>query len=396
MTVRAAARPRASQPRFTRLDLRNWRNFRSADLSLGARAFVLGPNASGKSNLLDAFRFVSELAQPGSGGLQAAVERRGGISALRSLFARNPSHIRLAVEIGDDATPALWHYEVQVNRVGKDRSPTVVYEAVHQNGRSEAVAEQRRPKGSDPREWLQTLLEQSGESRKFRDLQEFLASCRYLHVVPQIVRDRARARLDGEDPFGGDLLRRMKDMPAKSRRPRLERIGTALQTAVPQFQSLELEDDSQGVPHLYASYRNWRKDASRQSEASFSDGTLRLIGLLWSMSERGGPLLLEEPELSLNDAVIGELPRMLERMQRLSGRQVIVTTHSGALLEESGVGLREIYVISVGSDGSRIASVGDDRTVVAQVEGGLSVNQAVLPLVRPEGVETLGKIEIAA
>lgn len=392
------ARPRRSapQPRFTRLELLNWRNFKSAEMELGLRAFILGPNAGGKSNLLDAFRFLSELAQPGSGGVQAAIDRRGGFSSLRSLFARKPSHIKLAICVGDDSITDRWRYEVHLNRLGKERIPTVVQGVVHQHGQRDPVAERQRPRGSDAREYSQTLLEQIGASRDFRELQEFLASCRYLHVVPQIVRDRARARSEGEDPFGGDLLRRMKDMPTKSRTPRLTRIAGALKIAVPQFESLNLVDDSQGVPHLEASYRNWRENAARQQESSFSDGTLRLIGLLWSMAERGGPLLLEEPELSLNDAVVSQVPRMLERMQRLSSRQVIVTTHAGALLEGSGVGLSETYIITVDSEGSKVAPADADAAVVAQVEGGLTVGEAVLPLISPQGVENLGKIDVAA
>ena len=68
----------------TRLILKNWRNFRSVDVELGLRVFVAGPNASGKSILLDVFTFLKDVAKP-SGGLQNAVTERGGISKLRCL-----------------------------------------------------------------------------------------------------------------------------------------------------------------------------------------------------------------------------------------------------------------------------------------------------------------------
>jgi recombinational DNA repair ATPase RecF len=35
----------------SRLILKNWRNFRSVDVPLRERQFIVGPNASGKSNL---------------------------------------------------------------------------------------------------------------------------------------------------------------------------------------------------------------------------------------------------------------------------------------------------------------------------------------------------------
>lgn len=156
-----------------------------------------------------------------------------------------------------------------------------------------------------------------------------------------------------------------------------------------------LEDDSDGVPHLNASYVHWRPNASKQSEAAFSDGTLRLIGLLWSIGEKGGPLLLEEPELSLNDAVVSQLPRMFSRMQKLSARQVIVTTHSSALLDGPDIGLNEVHRISVDSNGSHVLTIADDPATVAQTGAGMTISQSVLPQVQPKGIEKLGSLDVA-
>lgn len=62
----------ATTMRFTHLRLKNWRNFRGVDVPLGERVFVIGPNACGKSNLLDAFRFLRDVAESGGGLLQGA------------------------------------------------------------------------------------------------------------------------------------------------------------------------------------------------------------------------------------------------------------------------------------------------------------------------------------
>ena len=50
--------------RLTHLTLKNWRNFKQADFDMQDRMFVIGPNASGKSNLLDALRFLRQVASP--------------------------------------------------------------------------------------------------------------------------------------------------------------------------------------------------------------------------------------------------------------------------------------------------------------------------------------------
>ena len=44
---------------FTHVHIRNWRNFRDLRFNVGPRLFIVGPNASGKSNLLDVFRFLA-------------------------------------------------------------------------------------------------------------------------------------------------------------------------------------------------------------------------------------------------------------------------------------------------------------------------------------------------
>src|SRR6266567_7115217 len=73
--------------RFTKLYAENWRNFTKVEADLQRRVFLVGPNASGKSNLLDVFRFLHDLVSVG-GGFQEAVRKRGGISRLRCLAAR--------------------------------------------------------------------------------------------------------------------------------------------------------------------------------------------------------------------------------------------------------------------------------------------------------------------
>ena len=68
------------------IELKNWRNFRDVDVDLTPRTFVVGPNASGKSNFLDVFRFLHDIVRTG-GGLTEAVRSRGGMKALRCLAA---------------------------------------------------------------------------------------------------------------------------------------------------------------------------------------------------------------------------------------------------------------------------------------------------------------------
>ena len=165
----------------------------------------------------------------------------------------------------------------------------------------------------------------------------------------------------------------------RSRESRLKNIQEALRAAVPQFEKLELERDLTGDWHLYADYKHWCPKAARQTEATFSDGTLRLLGLLWALAEQGGPLLLEEPELSLHDALVSRLAGLMARMNRKTGRQVLVTTHSVALLRDPGIDLREIHLLEPGDEGTIVRKAAAMHDVAQLIEQGLSPGEAIMP-----------------
>src|SRR5579863_834701 len=98
--------------RFSNIHLENWRNFTRVDVPLQQRMFLVGPNASGKSNLLDTFRFLRDLVRIG-GGLEKAVSDRGGVSRIRSLAARRNPDIVIDVQI-EDGDSADWRYRIGI------------------------------------------------------------------------------------------------------------------------------------------------------------------------------------------------------------------------------------------------------------------------------------------
>jgi predicted ATPase len=176
----------------------------------------------------------------------------------------------------------------------------------------------------------------------------------------------------------------------------LRRLNEGLKLAVPQFDGLSYEDDDEGRPHLIARYHHWRPHPAGQSEAHFSDGTLRLLGLLWAAAEKeSGPLLLEEPELSLHDAIIEQIVPMLTRMQRRSKRQLLVTTHSETLINAPGIGLHEVHRLEPTNDGTRIVTAETEVDVRELVESGMEVGSAVMPKVRPEKIDQLSLFDVS-
>jgi predicted ATPase len=376
--------------RFTQLRLKNWRNFTHVDVALARRMFVVGPNAIGKSNLLDVFRFLREVATEG-GGLATAVKNRRGVSRLRSLHYRGPasSDIEIDVELAaSDGTQ--WRYVLAFNKGDKKLAqvPVVTRECVWKKTAAapsweQVVARPAAADRSDPQLLTQTWLQQVTQNQPFRDLAVFFASIGYLHLVPQLIREEQRPVEEslGADAYGRDLLARMRSTPAKTRQARLERIRTVLAVAVPNLTELELVADENNHPHLQARFQHWRGPAAKQDEREFSDGTLRLIGLLWALQEKSGPLLLEEPELSLHTALVRQLAPFVARAQRAAGgRQAFISTHSDELMSDEGIGPNEILLVRAAAEGSTVVLGADLAEIRTALEAGLTAADVVMPL----------------
>jgi predicted ATPase len=377
---------------FTKIGLKNWKNFSEVDVSCGKRVFIIGPNASGKSNFLDALRFLRDVAQD---GIAKAVATRGGMKAVRNLDAGRQSDSAITVRID-----ARWAYSLSFNADSRGE-PLVAGEKVllFDNGKERTLLD--RPDNEDRRDSVrltQTALEQVNANADFRELADFFKAVQYIHILPQLVRDPKQfsAAPISNDPYGRDIVQRMWNTPKKTREARLHSINTALSLALPKFKNLTLElDRSAGTPHLKVAYAHWRSSGACQDESSFSDGTLRLLTLLWSLFDGDGALLLEEPELSLHEAIIRQLPSMFARMDRTkkqAARQLFITTHAQAMLEDAGVRGDEVLWCRPGDAGTVI--VPPDAADLQLMQDGLTAAEVLLPKTRPPEIEQLSLLDL--
>jgi predicted ATPase len=380
---------------ISRLCLKNWRNFKKVDVQLRDRVYVIGPNASGKSNLLDVLRFLRDIAKPEGGGLQKAVKDRGGITKLRCLLARKDPEVAIEIELAERVDePPVWRYTLGFRSEGKGQQRLVVSKERVENLRDRKVLLDRPDDKdrSDTDRTTQTNLEQINSNREFRELADFFSNVTYLHVVPQLLKHADQLggyRLEN-DPFGQAFLERIAKTPEKTRNARLSKIESVLKVCVPNMRNLQfVRDEATGTPHLEAMYEHWRPDAGWQREDQFSDGTLRLLGIMWSLLDGDSLLLLEEPELSLNEEIVRRIHQLIWRMQRQAKyrRQVFVTTHSDALLQDKSIDPREVVRLEPTRDGTvAVESSSEDKALIA---AGYSIAEAMLPKANPAQVDQL-------
>jgi predicted ATPase len=106
------------------------------------------------------------------------------------------------------------------------------------------------------------------------------------------------------------------------------------------------------------------------------------MGLLWIAMEKDGPLLLEEPELSLHPEIVRVLPQVLARAQRRTGRQILLSTHSPELLRDEGIGLDEVLLLTPGREGTTVATAASEAEIRELLDGGLPLAEIVIPRTR--------------
>jgi predicted ATPase len=104
-----------------------------------------------------------------------------------------------------------------------------------------------------------------------------------------------------------------------------------------------------------------------------------------------GPLLLEEPELSLHQGIIRYLPQLFARVQRIRGRQLLLSTHSQDLLQDDGIGLDEVLLLKFAGnkEGTTLESAKQKREISSLLKGGCNLADVVLSQTRPERAEQM-------
>ena len=405
--------------RFTSITLKNWRNFADMTVALPRLAYLVGANGSGKSNFLDAIRFLHELGAVG-GGLRAAVRNRGGMGSLRHLAAPLDATVSVLVEVGNELVPNLWTYELQFD--GAD-DPIVVRESLRQREGEDywrslhSIVEEGRllyylagrnaslftavaskdvaaeaGRGSrlvTRRPLVRTYFEDGSAELIAADLVDLFDSIRYVNINPQIIRNPGSNSAGSNGAYGGALLESINTDAERDAGRKLAIIADILSKIVPEIADLKAVRGSYNVPHLYAIHKDARLGSQPLTEAALSDGTLRLIGMLWSLLDGDGPLLLEEPEQSWHAGLVQYIPLLLSGAMLATDRQIMVSTHSTELLDSEGIEAEQVLMLQAEDGASTISQAASIEDAAALLAGGEHMSNLVLGLTEPPEADLL-------
>ncbi len=353
---------------LTSVEIEGFKSFGSQCLRvpLSPLNFIVGPNASGKTNFLAALRFLKMAL---SQGTEYALNELGGASEVRNKRERQrkaDKYLRIRVKTDDEApfnvrgedaavTVSGFDYALQIDLRASDGVPRIVEEQlladVTKGGDTERYKLTRDtnkvviddPNPLSDRKKQEFTVPSQEKSRPalsagffslpsvmFRQLVE---SWSFFNISPQIARLPYKETTDATlGAFGENLSVVLHRLEATNGKNGLNGLVAALRGVIPGFKGIKpVRDEFEGKWHLKIAEEGIR---AHFSPHSISDGTVRLIALLVIASvgaSRGGLIAIEEPENGLHPHVIEHIVSVFREASVVS--QVIATTHNPAFLD---------------------------------------------------------------
>jgi len=334
------------------LHVEGYRSLKNVTWKPGDLNVLIGPNASGKTNVI---RVLELLAVAARGGLGKHIQREGGMGAI-VWDGRTPAiRFRAASSPRDleNETPSefltynldlLWlgqtsFYAILHEWLGKVESETISTMLERDSGHAAVLHEHEEklsPLANVPQD--ETLLSFVGSPFVFN---HFLNSFQYnvasWATYPGLntqrgaaVRAPTLARHETRVESSGDNLVAVLHTLYASDRDFKREINQAMQAAFGEdFEELVFPPAADQLIQLRVRWKSLKREVSA---ADLSDGTLRFLFLLAVLATPNPPALIaiEEPEIGLHPSM---LPIVAEFAAEAAARtQVILTTHSSDFL----------------------------------------------------------------
>lgn len=362
---------------ITSLQLTNWKSFEQANLYIDSLTVLIGTNASGKSNALDALSFLNRIATGTM--LTAALQGDTGLPALRGgaeWAARKPgdSFSLCATIRADEATDYEYRLECRVTdnrcdlqaehltrikyRLGKHitrksevgRIKLIRTDTCTTDDSPTIVARLYNEKQGTPRQLSRThavLFQLVGQKLR-QEIQDGVTEV--VNVLRDIfILDPISSHMRGYAPLAEKLEPDARNiagvlaaLPEEKKRD-IEGVLTEYASQLPERDIRRVYAETVGKfktdAMLYCE-EQWREDIEPPTvdARGMSDGTLRFLAILTALLTRpkNSLLVIEEVDNGLHPSRARLLLDVLQKFGKQRGVDVLVTTHNPALLDAMG------------------------------------------------------------
>ena len=352
--------------------IKNFRSISDASLDLGRLTVLLGPNASGKSNLLDVLRFIKDTLRF---DLETAISMRHGLGAVihhdsrannasieitLTGIVRSPNIDTLfsleygfAITMTDEGQYSVSHEYGKIwDRDNIDS--TTEFRIEHGNlvypmslaptSRQQSFFDDRDDNTDFDRTDLAfpavlrmirrfTVTREARDDRSARLLYDGLAylhrsllNMRFYHIFPNTIREPQKlGNTSVLDEDAGNLASVLREM-SRQRLSAMNSLKRSLERLIPGV--LDIEVTLVGGYLVVRLKHDVRRGSSWYDLSQESDGTIRLLGLLAALYQpQPVPLMgVEEPELTVHPGALAVLSDILNEASKRS--QILITTHS--------------------------------------------------------------------
>lgn len=357
------------------IHLQNWKSFRDATLYFDPLTILIGTNASGKSNALDAIDF---LARMGQGKDLATCLRsesngdsfRGGVDWVAT---KGEDSFTITIKVTGDEENVEYEYSLEVAPSPK---PMITSERL--------LRHKRRPRSKthvttlqifwtdtcqphEPAITARLYNEKRGTPRPMQrgipilsqlqigvaniQRQEILSAIKavstalshlfLLNPIPSHMRDYCQ-KADRLNHDGSNLAGVIAALP-ENQKTQIESTILRYVSELPEKDITSLKAELYGPFHsdaMLICFEHWSKDeVPLQVDArAMSDGTLRFIAILTALLTlpQGTQLVIEEIDNGLHPSRSDLLLRMLREIGSQRSVDIVATTHNPALLDALG------------------------------------------------------------
>lgn len=338
--------------KITGIRIRHYKSLGDVYLkNLDPITILVGTNATGKSNIIDALRFLRDAS---SHSLDHALSSRGGFEIIRQYSPTRPYYISVRIEFLDDTSDqenALsGYYDMTLSSAGAGNYRVEREEGMWHEEEDRAHDKEplrftqhsfsRNVDGEvtlDNEEHDEIPVDQLYISHRFEalGLRTVISSPRFSAIYPNTLRSPARPDTDRRLKENGEnwasILKAMRQ--AARGRQAFASILEMMKFVMPSLLDVRVKGvGGYLVPQFIV------KDSPNSKEHAFdplqlSDGTLRIFGMLIALYQRPPSklLALEEPEQTVNPAILAMLADAFKEVSQTT--QLFVTTHSPNLID---------------------------------------------------------------
>lgn len=392
------------------IKIEHYKSIGNIEVDLGPVTILVGANGTGKSNFVDAIRFMKDAVQF---DLNRAVSERHGIDSIRQWSPRRPYYLKielglyrsnerhgkysvtLASQRGNFQIvreEAQWNKMTDRWTIGDSNDPDYPGEPIptyistrlvrDRDGGVELAetegehTEQKRVNIEFNDELL--LSRSAGGFARYpwlripglryfgmRDLSRELHDIETYSIFPNVLRTPQTPSVDSRLHSTGDNLTSVFKAMSRNKRGKAARaeITDSLKKIMPNLDAIIIQSVG-GL--MVPAFRVKESDGTKHdfNVSQISDGTLRVLGLLTALYQPDRPsvIALEEPEQTVNPSVLAVIAEAIRDVGNRS--QVIVTTHSPHFIDQFEP--EEIRAVEMIDNLTRVSPVADAQRKVVR------------------------------